>query len=341
MLIQNDISLKDYNTFQIDAKAKFFVEITNEEDIKNLISHDAWINHPHIILGGGANILFTKDYDGLVVKISLMGRAIIEEDGWIYVKVGAGEDWHETMMRILNQWLVWCENLVYIPWTVWAAPIGNIWAYGKEAKDIIFSVEGIDLTSWEKKQLSNAECNFAYRDSIFKHKLKDRFLVTAVVFQVHKNIPTYETYIAYKDIQEEMLTRGIERVSALELADIIIAIRKRKLPDWHKIWTAGSFFKNPIIEKSAYDNLLQKYPTLISRETHELLKVKISAWQLIELAWLKWYTQWYVWVSPDHALILLQYGKWTGQDVVQLAEYIQKKVLGQFAVMLEPEVLFV
>lgn len=349
MLIQNDISLKPYNTFQIDTKAAFFVEIKNEEDIKNLISNEVRTSYPHLILGGGANVLFTKDYDGLVVKVSLLGKEITEEkDGFVYVKASAGEDRHETMMRMLNQGLVWCENLVYIPWQVGAAPVGNIGAYGKEAKDIIFSVEAIDLDTWEKKIFSNADCAFGYRDSVFKHNLKDRFLITAVIFQVKKDSKEYKPDVEYKDIQQALASQWLEQVSGLELANIIVEIRKHKLPDRHEIWTAGSFFKNPIVEKSAYENLLQKYPELIWREIDNLESkiqnpklIKLSAGQLIELAGMKWYREWYVGVSENHALVLINYWWWTGANIVNLAKTIQKKVLGQFAVRLEPEVLYV
>ena len=342
MQIQENVSLKNYNTFQIDAKAAFFVEITNEDDIKNLISNDVRTSHPHIILGGGANMLFTKDYNGLVVKVSLLWKQILEEkDGFIYVKVGAGEDRHETMMRMLDQGFVWCENLVYIPWQVGSAPVGNIWAYGKEAKDIIFSVEIIDLKTGDKKVLSNTECEFAYRDSVFKHEAKDRFLITVVIFQMQKDSVDYQPDVEYRDIQQALASQWVEKVSGLELANMIIEIRKHKLPDRHEIWTAGSFFKNPIVEKNDYDNLLQKYPELIWWPMEEILKVKLSAGQLIELAGMKWHRQWYVGVSEKHALVLINYWWWTGANILKLAKTIQKKVLSQFAVRLEPEVLFV
>lgn len=334
--------MKPYNTFQIDTKAAFFVEVKNEEDIQLLISNEVRTSHPHLILGGGANVLFTKDYDGLVVKVSLLWKEILQEkNGFVYVKAGAGEDRHETMMRMLNQGLVWCENLVYIPWQVGSAPVGNIWAYGKEAKDIIFSVEAIDLATWEKKVFSNAECTFAYRDSMFKHQEKGRYLITSVVFQLQRATDDYAPDTQYKDIQQAIASQSLTKVSGLEVAHMIIEIRKKKLPDRHEIWTAGSFFKNPVIDKSHYDELLEKFPTLIWREISEANAYKLSAGQLIELAGMKWYRQWDAGVSPDHALVLLNYGSATGNDMIHLAELTQKKVLEQFDVQLEPEVLYV
>ena len=354
LTIQENVSLKPYNTFQVDAKARFFVEIEREEDIESLVKNKVWTQYPHLLLGGGANVLFTKDYEGLVVKIALKWRKILsDENATVLIKCGAGEDWHETMMWILEQGYVWCENLVYIPGLVGSAPVGNIWAYGKEAKDIIYEVEGIDLVTWEKKILSNENCEFVYRDSIFKHALKDSFLITSVTFHVQKDTPDYKPNIAYKDLQEEISKKWLGQVSGLEVAQIIIEIRKQKLPDRHTIWTAGSFFKNPVITQEHYDSLKEKYPTLISREvTQQLLQhlpfstqhstlVKLSAGQLIDLAGLKGYTQGHVCISPQHALVLLNDGEGTGEDIVQLASSIQKKIEQAFAVLLDPEVIYI
>jgi len=342
MQIQKNISLKQYNTFQIDAKAKFFAEVKSKEEIQSLISNEVWTRYPHLILGGGANILFTKDYEGLVVKVSLLGKEIIEEkDGFVSVKAGAGEDWHETMMRMLEQGIVGCENLVYIPWTVGSAPVGNIGAYGKEAKDIIFSVEWIDLISGETKVLSNTECEFDYRESIFKREFKGRFLITSVIFQLQKETPGYQADIAYKDIQQAIASQWLGNISGLEVAKMIIEIRKKKLPDRHEVWTAGSFFKNPVIDQEHYNTLVQKYPDLIWWEINNLQSIKLSAGQVIDLAGLKWYREGHVGVSEHHALVLINYGWWTGDAIVHLAEMIQKKVLSQFGIHLEPEVLYV
>lgn len=356
MNIQSNVSLKPYTTFQVDAKAKFFCEIKNEEDIQSLASRQAglitneiWTQYPHLILGGWANILFTKDYEGLIIKTSLLGKEILEEkDDFVYIKAWAGEDWHETMMWMLQQGLVGGENLVYIPGQVGAAPVGNIWAYGKEAKDIIFAVEWIDLITWEKRVLSNEDCHFSYRESIFKHELKEKFLITAVIFQVQKDSEKYIPDTQYKDIQQAITSTRLLQVSGLEVAHMIIEIRKNKLPDRHKIGTAGSFFKNPVIDKEHYDKLIQKYPNLIwweidnlKSKIQNLKSMKLSAWQLIELAWLKWYRSWDAGVSPQHALVLLNYGNANGKDIVHLAEHIQKAVKEKFDVMLMPEVIYI
>lgn len=360
LTIQENISLKSYNTFQVDAKARFFVEIEKEEDIQSLVKNEVWATYPHLILGGGANMLFTKDYEWIIVKVALKGKEILSDnEDTVLIKCWAGEDWHETMMWILEQGYVWVENLVFIPWLVGAAPVGNIGAYGKEAKDIISEVEGIDLTTWTKKMLSNEDCQFAYRDSIFKRDFKGRFLVTSVTFHLQKDSPDYKPDTQYKDLQAAIEKKWWEQVSGLEVAYLIIELRKNKLPDRHSIGTAGSFFKNPIITQEHYDELIKEYPTLIGREVKKELRhltlntlptgrqvkhstlVKLSAGQLIDLAGMKWYQQGHVSISAQHALVLLNDGEGTGADIVQLAEYIQDKVSQQFGVRLDPEVLYV
>lgn len=340
-VLQTQKSLKSYHTFQVEVLAKFFVEITKEEDIYWLISQDVWTRYPHVILGAWANLLFTQDYEGIVVKISLLGKDILGEVGEsTHIRVSAWEDRHAAMMWMLGQWYVWCENLVYIPGQVGAAPIGNIWAYGKEAKDIIYQVEAIDLSNGEKHLFTNDQCKFAYRDSIFKSS-PGRFLITAVIFTLQKYHSGYQPDVSYQDIQDMIVDQWLSNLSALDVAALITTIRQKKLPDRHSIWTAGSFFKNPIVEKELYQKLVQKYPQLIwwplSRDN--LPYIKLSAGQLIEMSWYKWYRKGAVWVSEKHALVLLHYGWWKGSDIVDLFQTIQKKVKQQFAVDLEPEVL--
>lgn len=347
-MLRQNISLKPYNTFAVDVQADFFVEIYNEQYIFDLISSDVFSTYPHFILWWWANILFTKNYKGLIIKISLSGRTVIkEEDTKAYVRVGAGENRHETMMRALGHWYVWGENLVLIPGEVGAAPVGNIGAYGKEAKDIIYQVEGIDIETKEKKIRSTSECVFAYRDSIFKNQLKDKIIITAVTFVFEKQSAEYIPNIQYGDIQESIWIQWIDpaKISAQELANIIIAIRQNKLPDPEKIWTAWSFFKNPIVGKDVFEKLLLSYPQLKGNEVHNSKlwilhsAFKLSAGQLIELAGFKWKTEWAVGTYTKHALVLVNNGGATGKDIQTFAQAIQKKVLELFEVSLEPEVI--
>ncbi len=346
--IQKNISLKPYNTFAVDVQADFFVEVKNEQEIFDLIWMDVFSSHEHLILGGGANILFTKDYNGLVIKVSLMGKKVIKEDNnLVYVKAGAGENRHEVMMWSLEQWYVWGENLVLIPGQVWSAPVGNIGAYGKEAKDIIAEVEGIVIATKEKKVRTNSECKFGYRESIFKHELKNKVIITAVTFVFEKQSDDYIPNIQYNDIQNSIWEKWIDPndITAQQVANIIIKIREGKLPDRKKIGTAGSFFKNPVVTKDQYEKLLVKYPQLKWNEVHGsefwILNsaFKLSAGQLIELAGCKWKSQWPVSTYDKHALIIVNNGGASGKEIRAFAQSIQKKVLELFAVELQPEVI--
>lgn len=347
MEILKNVSLKPYNTFAVDVQADFFVEIKNEQEIYDLISTDVFATQPHLILGGGANILFTKDYAGLAVKVSLLGKEVVKSEGNIvYVKAGAGENRHEVMMRSLEQWYVWGENLVLIPGNVWSAPVGNIGAYGKEAKDIIYEVEGIDLETKQKKTRSNAECKFGYRDSIFKNELKGKVIITAVTFIFEKQSADYVPNIQYNDIQNMIWERNIDptEITALQVANIIIEIREKKLPDRTKIGTAGSFFKNPIVSKEQYEKLLMKYDNLKGNEVHSEFwtlhsAFKLSAGQLIELAGFKGKTIGNVGTYQNHALIIVNNGGASGSEIRAFAQSIQAKVQEMFGVMLEPEVI--
>ncbi len=346
--IQENVSLKYYNTFAVPVQADFFVEIMNEQEIFDLISDDIFTSQQRLILGGWANILFTKNYEWLVIKVSLLGKEIVkEESNDVYVKVGAGENRHEIMMRSLAQWYVWGENLVLIPGQVWSAPVGNIGAYGKEAKDIITEVEGIDIKTNTKKVRTNNECRFAYRESIFKHELKNKVIITAVTFVFKKQSSDYIPNIQYTDIQERLFAEWKDpiTITAQEVAHIIITIREGKLPDRKKIGTAGSFFKNPIVEKDQFEKLVLKYPQIKWNEIqisefwilHSAFK--LSAGQLIELAGFKWKSEWSVATYDKHALIIINKGGASGTEIRAFAQSIQKKVYELFGVKLEPEVI--
>jgi len=340
MDIQQHISLKPYNTFAVDVKADFFVDVHDEQEIFDLISTEIFATQPHLILGGWANILFTKDYEWLVIKVSLFGKEIVKQEGdFVYVKTGAWEVWHEVMMWALEQWFVWWENLVLIPGCIWAAPVGNIWAYSKEAKDIIYEVEWIDVITKEKRVWTNDECKFAYRESIFKHALKNKVIITAVTFIFTKQSARYLPDIQYTDIQDVLAEQWKDpvKITAQEVAHIIISLREKKLPDRKKIGTAGSFFKNPIIEEIQFEKLLLKYPQL--KWNIVAHGIKLSAGQLIELAGYKGKSEWAVGTYNNHALIIVNTGGASGSEIRAFAQAIQKKVLELFEVNLKPEVI--
>ncbi len=334
-----NVSLLSYNTFHFDAKAKYFLHLKKIQEIKELLSHPLWWSCPVLFLWAGANLLFTKHYPWLVIKVSIMWKEIIKQNKKeVYVKVWAGENW-DAFVRycVRNNWW-WVENLIRIPWTVWAAPVWNIWAYWKEAKDCIYQVIWVDLRTGKSRTLSNKQCQFDYRSSIFKHELKDNFIVTHVVFALKKVDSSYVFSTNYADVQQVL--GGKKTISLSLLARTISSIRKHKLPDPKEIWTAWSFFKNPVISSSAYATLLKKYPTLKSYPV-DANHVKLAAGQLIEMIWYKWKKIGHVWIHPQHALILVHYGNGDGKEIVWLAETIQKKVYSSFGVHLHPEVIYV
>jgi UDP-N-acetylmuramate dehydrogenase len=341
MLIQENISLKDYNTFHVDVNAKFFVKIKDEDDIMKLIKDDKWRDNKKFILWWWANILFKWDYDGLVIKNEIMWKEIIKEDtDTVLVKSWAWEDWPIFVNRCVERNLWWIENLAMIPWCVWASPIGNIWAYWVEVKDIIYTVEWINLDTWEKEIFKNNECKFWYRDSIFKHQYKDKFMVTAVTWELKKVDDHYLFNIDYSDIKRkiEEWNIGIVNLSVKQIADMISDIRASKLPDWKKIWTAGSFFKNPVVSKEEFISLKSKQDNLLGFDFED--KIKLSAWQLIEIAGFKWLKKWKVWTYQYHALVIISEW-WSAQEIVDFASEIQVKVKEIFWVWLESEVNYV
>ena len=355
MHTQENVSLLSYNTLQVECIARYFVEIATISELQKLVTIDIFKNHDHLIIGWWSNILLTSShYDGIVIKNNILGKEIIEEDDeTVTIKVGAGENWNTFVEWTLEQWYCWLENLISIPWSVGAAPMQNIWAYGVEAKSSIQDVELIELEAWELKSISNNECDFWYRSSIFKAELKNKVFISHVTFALSKySAESYEPNITYGAIQEQLEKQWIQQPTPKQVADIVRNIRASKLPDRTKIWTAGSFFKNPIIEQDLYEQLKKNYPNLITfpvEDTNSLKseignrksKVKLSAGQLIDLTGLKWLTQWNVGTYKNHALILVNHGWGTWTQIEQLAKHIQEKVFKKFGVQLEPEVNYV
>ena len=336
-------SLKNYSTFRIDCNAKVIITINNKDDIQHLITNDTIKNNPtRLLLGWGSNIVFTQDFDGLVIVNNIKGRTIIKElNNSIIIWLWSGENRHDTVMRSVESWYAGLENLVSIPGTVWAAPVQNIGAYGTEVRDIILEVKGIDLTSGEEKIFTNEQCEFGYRDSVFKHTLKQDFFITEVVIQLIKaNQRIYHPKLQYAGIQEELLKQwrdGWSYISPLQVAEAISTIRASKLPDWTKIGTCGSFFANPIITTENYETLKKEFPDLVWH-TAWTNKTKLSAGQLIELCWLKWYRDGDAGIYERHALVLVNYGNATGNQIKNLITMIHNEVKKKFNIEIRPEV---
>ncbi len=345
MQIDNDVDLKQYNTLQIPVKAKYFVRIVKEEDIHELTSSDLWKNEKHCILNWWSNTLFTRDFDWIVIKIETKWKKMIKsEKNFVLIEVEAGENRSDFVERCCENNYCGIENLIDIPWNVGTAPVSNIWAYGTEVSSVIYEVEWIDFNSWKIKIFKNPECEFGYRTSIFKYSLRNQFLVTKVRFLLSILDNNYEPNIWYKDIQNLIEQKWIQPRTPKEIAAIIQEIRANKLPDWHKIWTAWSFFSNPIISLKERAKLEKSFPDLSHHECVEFgkKKMKLSAGQLIDQCGLKWWriSNWTAWTYKKHALILVNEW-WNADDVLEAMHYIQKCVKEKFWVHLESEVVLV
>ena len=334
MIFSNNISLKKLNTFGINVKCKLFYEINNKGNLKELIKTNQFKQNNYLILGGGSNILFTEDYDGLIIKNEIRGIDIIDEDDETKkIKVGAGENWHQFVLWTIKNELSGIENLALIPGNVGASPIQNIGAYGVEVKDFIDKVWTINLKNGKEKIFTNSECKFKYRDSIFKNELKDQYIILYVSFKLSK-LPMLNT--KYKDINSELLSLSLEK-STKNICNAVINIRKRKLPDPKKIGNSGSFFKNPVIEKEKFEYLKKIYPNIIGYKISST-EIKLAAGWLIDQCGWKGYRYKDAGVHKNQALVLVNYGEATGKEIINLAEKIQNSVKKKFDINIYPEV---
>jgi len=334
MIIKENTSLKDYNTFGIDANAKEFVVIKSHQDLQALISQRDLTKEKFLILGGGSNILFTKDFDGLIIKNEITGVELInQDDELVWVKVGAGVVWHDFVLYCIEKGWGGLENLSLIPGTVGASPIQNIGAYGVEVKNVIEEVIGIDLITKHTKIIKSIDCHFEYRSSIFKTTLKNKFLITDVVFRFRKHP---ELRIEYGAIKDELKKENIEKPTIKDISNAVINIRRSKLPDPAIIGNAGSFFKNPVVSQNKLSELKAAYPSIVSYPFGE--QFKLAAGWLIEQAGWKGYRENKVGCHEKQALVLVNYGGAAGADILSLAQKIQDSIKQKFGVDLEMEV---
>lgn len=338
LTIQSNVSLKKYNTFGIDASARYLVEVDNDEDIQTLLQLPDVQTLPKLILGGGSNLLLTQDFNGLVVKINIKGIHTAKEDqDSVWVRVGAGESWHEFVMYCVEKGLSGLENLSLIPGTVGAAPMQNIGAYGVEIKDTFDRLEAVEIATGQKRIFTNEECRFGYRDSIFKNEAKGQYIICHVQFKLQKT-PTF--HVAYGDIQKTLDQMGVKELSLKAISDAVIKIRRSKLPDPAEIGNAGSFFKNPEIPADQYNELKAAYPEIPGYILSDEM-VKVPAGWLIEQCGWKGKRFGAVGVHVRQALVLVNYGGGKGNDIRQLAEKIQTSVEEQFGIHLHTEVNFI
>lgn len=332
-ILQN-YDITEFTTFRVKTKAKYVVEIHSEEDLLGLFEIDFFKSINKIFLGGGSNVLFTKDFDGLVVLNKLKGIKELESDeNKIYFKVSSGENWDSFVNSVTEKGYWGVENLALIPGTVGASPIQNIGAYGSEVKDTISSVEFFDLETKEKRVFSKSDCKFDYRDSIFKNELKDKVFITSVIFELNKN---GEPNLSYAPLVDYIEKHKIQIKNSKNIADIVSRIRLEKLPNPKEIGNAGSFFKNVYVSKEKLDNLKNIYPEIPSFEDGE--EIKIPTGWLIEKAGLKGFRDGNVGVYEKQALVLVNFGGATGLEVKNLADKIKKEIKNKFDIEINYEV---
>lgn len=337
MNIQENISLKPLNTFGIAKNARFFIAVDSEMQLKQALVWAKNHNQNVLILGGGSNILLTKDFDGLVIKIEIKGINLIREDkNYIWVKVGAGEGWHDLVRYAIDKNWAGIENLSLIPGTVGASPMQNIGAYGVEIKEVFESLDALNRSSVQMETFSAEECKFGYRESVFKHELKDQYVICTVVFRLKKN-PDFR--IEYGAIQDVLKEKGITELSIKAVSDAVSEIRLSKLPDPKKIGNAGSFFKNPTISHKQFTELRSVFPEIPGYPTPD--GVKVPAGWLIEQAGWKGKRIGEVGVHAKQALVLVNYGNGEGSDIKALSEKVGQSVMEKFKVQLQPEVNFI
>ena len=335
MQIEENVSLKRYNTFGVDVNARYFVEIKNEDDLQEAITNQEFKKDKKLFLGGGSNILFTKDYDGLVAKISTKGNRVVEEnENEVLVESFAGEKWNDFVTYCVEKNFFGVENLSLIPGTVGAAPIQNIGAYGTELKDVFESLDGIMIDSGEKKSFSKQECQFDYRDSIFTKKYKNNFLITKVVFRLQKE---KKFNLNYRAFQSYLKPDDQNKLTLREMSELVKRIRRDKLPNPQKYGNAGSFFKNPEVDLRKINELQERFNDLVHFKVEED-KYKISAGWLIEKCGFRGKNIGNVGTYKKQALVIINFGGATGDEIKRFAENIQKAVENKFDVTLTPEV---
>lgn len=333
LALQHNISLKPYNTFGMDAKAATFAEITCESQIPALLKLVNTYPGKTLFLGGGSNVLFTGDFDGLVVHIATHGIEIVDEDEkFFYVRGKAGENWDDFVRFCVKHGFGGLENLSLIPGNVGSTPIQNIGAYGVEIKDTFYMLDAVALRSGEFREFLKDECAFGYRNSVFKSELKGQYLILSVTFRLSK-YPDFN--ISYGSIKDQLSAMGLP-ADIQSIADAVCQIRRSKLPDPEELANAGSFFKNPVIPREQFAKLQAEHPDIPSYPAKD--GVKLAAGWLIEKCGWKGYREGDAGVHAKQALVLVNYGSATGAQIVNLAHEIMDSVKQKFGVEIEPEV---
>jgi UDP-N-acetylmuramate dehydrogenase len=337
-LVEARVSLRGFNTFGLPAVAANLVRIGSDAEVRRVIDHPRWGKAPKFILGGGSNVIFTRDLDRLVLKVEVRGRRLVREtdDAWV-VEAGAGEDWHAFVDWTLAQGWPGLENLSLIPGSVGAAPVQNIGAYGVELSERFDSLDAVDLVTGRSVTLDAAMCRFGYRDSVFKHELAGKSLITRVRFRLPKR---WAPMLGYLDLERKVAETGQQAPDARTVFDWVCAIRRAKLPDPRTIGNVGSFFKNPVVTAEQCRDIIGRDPEIV----HYVLadgSCKLAAGWMIDACGWKGKTMGHAGVYERQALVLVNRGGASGAEVVTLARAIQESVYGRFGIRLEPEPIIV
>jgi len=334
MQIHKNFSLKKYNTFGIEAKAGQFVSVQSVDELIKVLNENPTTKK--FILGGGSNMLLTQDINALVIHLDLKGKKIIDEnDDFVWVESQAGENWHEFVIWTIDQNFGGLENLSLIPGNVGTTPIQNIGAYGVEIKDTFVLCEAIHIETQELMIFTNEKCKFGYRESIFKNEVKDEFIITSVVFKLTKK--NHKLNTSYGAIETELEKQHITNPTLKDVSNAVISIRQSKLPDPKELGNSGSFFKNPVILKTDFEKIQQKFPEMPHYVVSET-EVKVPAGWLIEQAGFKGKRFGDAGIHKNQALVLVNYGNATGQEILAVAKDIQATIEATFSISIETEV---
>lgn len=327
-------SLKAYNTFGIEARAKAFIAIQNETELAKVLKDNS--GKKLFILGGGSNMLLTQDIDALVININNKGITVVKEDDeFVWVKGNAGEVWHEFVLWCIDHNFGGIENLSLIPGNVGATPVQNIGAYGTEIKDTFDSCEAMEIATQQMRTFHKEDCQFGYRESIFKGELKNKYIILSVTFKLRKS--NHQINTSYGAIDAELEKMNITNPTIKEVSNAVIAIRQSKLPNPKELGNSGSFFKNPVVPISVYEKAKEKHPDIPSYPVSETL-VKVPAGWLIEQAGFKGKRFGDAGIHSKQALVLVNYGQATGSEIWSVAQHIQQTVKEMFGIDIEAEV---
>ena len=336
--IEHDFPLQGLNTFGLPARARRYLRVTDAAQLERLQAEPGLATLPRFVLGGGSNVLLTRDVDALVLHMAIEGRAIVGEEGdCVLVRAGAGEHWHAFVDHTIAQGLGGLENLSLIPGTVGAAPIQNIGAYGLETKDVFHSLTAFDPSTGRRRTMTAADCRFGYRDSIFKRPEGAGLVVLDVTFALPR---AWRPNLRYAELAKELEAMGLHEPTPRQVGDAVVAIRRRKLPDPREIGNAGSFFKNPVVPKAHCEALLARHPQLVHHAQPDGTEKLAAGWLIDQCGW-KGKSIGAAGVYPKQALVLVNEGGATGAEVLALARAIQADVQQRFGVALEPEPVFV